>query len=860
MIPIRFADWRLYPTERRLDKGGVSVELGARAFDLLHVLAQNAGRLVTKAELLERVWRDVIVEEANLHVQMTALRKVIGRDAIATVPGRGYQLVLPLQVGEAVPTPAAADTGAAWPAVAALSPLMGRDEDMVQIARAMAHPTQGGFVTITGAGGSGKTLLARHFAARFGKVDDAAPVWVDLLELTASEAVVPAVAIAAQVQGPPRLAVALAQALSDAQLLLVLDNAEHVLGEVAELALALRREAPGVRLLVTSQAPLRCAGEFVHALTGLSVPTVPCGADEALRHAAVALFVAHAKQSDRRFRWVDTQVADVIAVCASLGGSALGVQLAAALLGQMPLASVRERLARSDTGPEVAAVDPQANVLRSALSWSHDLLSPAARQVFRRLAVAQGPLSLPLALAVANDGRDDASRDEATEALADLIDRSLVQCEVGVDGTPRYRLLEAPRALALDFLRQTDERAGALVRLAHALAPLGDAMRAHLYCDPLTPDRKAALDAALPAGADVVAAFEATLPIDSPDAAATTIRVGDVLLNQQALQLPAAERLRWATVMRARGAMRSLPAELRARAFELAAGLIRHSDSLLRQEVLLSAIQHWREVGQVFNEFRALARGVDCAAMSGRHDDAAALLARVRELEDPVWPPERRRWRWFAEGVAAVSAGDLPRAMTAWRQQLQMTSAVEGGRVQALHSLANAEQIAGDPVAALPHLLEAVDIARRIRMRATLHAFLLPNLVAAHVALGDLVAARTAAADGWPHARVQDAEAWWADHVALLAAREGRPRTAARLLGLADAAYARKNDTRQALEAQCAADVESAVREALGDDGLASLRAEGREPAAADHIVVAALALVDGGPPPLTSRDSAATA
>jgi predicted ATPase/DNA-binding winged helix-turn-helix (wHTH) protein len=848
MTPIRFANFRLDPTERRLEKGGASVELGARAFDLLFVLAQSAGRLVTKAELLDQVWPDVIVEEANLHVQMTALRRAVGRDAIATVPGRGYQFVLPLQAGDATPAVPAAAGGKPWPVVAALPPLLGRDDDLARIARALADPTQGGFVTVTGGGGSGKTLLARHLAARFGTVDGAAPVWVDLLELTAPEAVVPAVAIAADVQGPPRRAAELAQALADAQLLLVLDNAEHVLPSVAEVAAALRREAPGVRLLVTSQAPLRCTGEAVHPLAGLSVPTGLCSAEEAVRHAAVALFVAHAKQADRRFRFVDACVDDVVAICASLGGSALGVQLAAALLGQMPLAALRERLARRETGPDTAAIDPAANVLRSALSWSHDLLPPLARQVFRRLAVAQGPLPLPLVLAVAVDG-DDAARDEATEALADLVDRSLVQCETGAGGAPCYRLLEAPRALALEFLRESGERSGALVRLARTLAPLGDAMRVETIGDALSPDRKVAIRAALPVAADTAAAFEALLSIDGPEAAATAIRVADALLDQHALQRAAPERMRWATALRERAALSVLPAALRARGSEVAAGLIRHSDLALRGDLLLSSARFWSEVGQTFDEFRALARATDCAAMRGRHDEAAALLARVRDLEDPAWTPSRRRWRWFAEGVAAVSAGDLPGAMHAWRQQLQMTSLLDGSRVQALHSLANAEQTGGDAAAALPRLLEAVDIARRIRMRATLHAFLLPNLVAAHVALGDLAVAREAAAEGWPHARAQDAEAWWADHLALLAARDGRSHTAARLLGYADAAYARLKDCRQALEAQAAAAAESTVRDALGEGVFAALRAEGSEPSAAERVFAAALAQDDSGPP-----------
>lgn len=844
----RFGRFELQPAQRRLLADGRPLELGARALDLLATLVEHAGALVSKDELLDRVWADAVVEEANLHVQVSALRKLLGRDAIATVPGRGYQFVLPLATGSAAPpatTPPAPDAG--------LPPLLGRDEDLARVAQALAR---GGFVTVTGAGGSGKTLLARHLVARHGTVDGSPAAWVDLVELDAAPAVVPAVAAALQVHGPPRDAAALAQALAAERRLLVLDNAEHLLDTVGGLADALRAQASGLALLVTSQAPLHRRGEVVHALAGLPVPAPPCTADEALRHAAVALFVAHAKQADRRFRFGDTQVEDVVAICASLGGSALGVQLAAALLGQMTLAAVRERLARETTGPDDAAIDPSSNVLRSALSWSHDLLSPAARRVFRRLAVAQGPLPLDLVLAAASDASaaGDAG-DEAADALADLVERSLVQCEPAPDAPPeappRYRLLEAPRALALEQLHAAGERGKALARLARALAPLGDALHEVDWGGREEPGRDAALRARQPVAADIVAAFEAALTMPGAEGAATSARLAELLVRA-VLARPAAERLRWAQALRERADAAGLPRDLRARALDAAASLIRHSDLAARRAVLLLAAAAWREAGDTLGEYRALARAAEAAALGGRHDEAATLLARVRELDDPAWSQGRRRWRWFAEGVVAVCAGDQPRAMQAWRQQLELVRGWQGDRAQALHSLANAEQIGGDAAAALPRLLEGAAIARHIRSHAMLHGFMLPNLVAAHVALGDLGAARSAAAEGWPHARTQDAEAWWADHLALLAAHEGRPRTAARLLGLADAGYARLKDGRQALEQQSAAAAEAAARAALGDAAFDALRAEGREPAAEAAVGAAALAAADG-PPALTA-------
>jgi len=274
----RFGRFELLPDQRALRADGVLRDIGARALDLLIALVQRAGTLVSKHDLLDLVWPDAAVEEANLHVQVFALRKLLGREAIATVPGRGYQFVLPVGPGSGPgpfrgpgTTSPLADT-ALPPSAAALAPLLGRDDDLARVAQALAHPARDSFVTVTGAGGSGKTLLARHLTARFGTVGGVAPVWVDLIELTAPATVVPAVAAAAGVYGPPRSAAALAQALAEAQLWLVLDYAEHLLDAVGDLVDALRREAPGVTLLVTSQAPLRRAGEVVHMLAGLSVP------------------------------------------------------------------------------------------------------------------------------------------------------------------------------------------------------------------------------------------------------------------------------------------------------------------------------------------------------------------------------------------------------------------------------------------------------------------------------------------------------------------------------------------------------------------------------------------------------------
>src|SRR6266850_6524813 len=155
----RFGPFELQPDQRRLQKHGVTISLRPRAFDLLVALVDRAGNLATKDELLERVWPKRVVEEAALHVQVSALRKVVGADAITTVSGRGYQFTLPVTK----------DDGEAHRASRSkhnlpyqLTSFVGREHEIVQLTELV---TANRLVTLTGAGGAGKTRLAIEVAS-----------------------------------------------------------------------------------------------------------------------------------------------------------------------------------------------------------------------------------------------------------------------------------------------------------------------------------------------------------------------------------------------------------------------------------------------------------------------------------------------------------------------------------------------------------------------------------------------------------------------------------------------------------------------------------------------------------------------
>jgi len=218
---IRVGDFQLYPSERVLSVAGKPVEVGARAFDLLLVLVENPGRLVTKATLIERVWPRVIVDENNLPAQIAALRKILGAGAIRTVPGFGYRLELQVSNGEAtnaVSAPAVAmpepaplvspiapvvtpNSTAAIPRLSVprrswpnrLGPLVGRDDEVREIQSALDRAS---FVTVVGMAGVGKTRLAQEILACEAEKPGAAVAWVSLGPLRDTQHVPPAIASA----------------------------------------------------------------------------------------------------------------------------------------------------------------------------------------------------------------------------------------------------------------------------------------------------------------------------------------------------------------------------------------------------------------------------------------------------------------------------------------------------------------------------------------------------------------------------------------------------------------------------------------------------------------------------------------
>jgi len=443
----RFGDYRLLPQEQQLLCGDEVVALTARAFSLLLALVEASGRLVSKDELMQRVWAGLVVEENNLAVQVGVLRKLLGAQAIATVAGRGYRLALPVLRPSTEGSEPAAQAAGNLPA--AVSPLLGREADLEALQTCMERQR---LVTVVGAGGIGKSRLALAAGnAHRGRWRDGV-WWLELAGLGDANLLASSVAqtLGISVQGRASGPATLAAALADREMLLVIDNCEHLLDAVATLIDTLLRAAPGLRVLATSQEPLRLDAEQQLRLNPLAIPA-DAATPGARTFGALALLISRVRASQDGFVLSDHELPLAIDLCRRLDGLPLAIELAAARIPLLGLRTVHDRLDERfkllTAGSRTALRRHQT--LRAAIDWSHSLLDDAQRAVFMRLGVFSGGFTLELAQALCADSQLDAWA--ILDQVAALVDKSLVVLDGG-STSPRYRLLESARAYALEQL------------------------------------------------------------------------------------------------------------------------------------------------------------------------------------------------------------------------------------------------------------------------------------------------------------------------------------------------------------------------------------------------------------------------
>jgi predicted ATPase/DNA-binding winged helix-turn-helix (wHTH) protein len=798
-----FGTYRLVRQPNRLLQGDEPIPLAQRALMVLTVLVEHAGEIVSRDELFDAVWRDRVVEPGNLDVQLSLLRRLLGRELIQTVPGRGYRIAVSVTVGGApLAAPRSHAAGRADPPERTnlpnyLTPLIGREGELADLAERLMQQR---LVTIAGPGGVGKTRLAIA-VGRQGYENFPDGVWlIDLAPLTDPALIASAAAtvLGVPLRSPQAPIEAIVAAIATKRLLLIFDNCEYLVAAAAELIQTLLHRVRGAAVLVTSQEVLRLADETIYRLDPLALP--PETSDSTLQveeiagYGAIALFVARAQAADRRFRLDAGNAVLVAAICRDLEGVPLALEMAAgrsALLGVKSLHQhLGERLAllaaRSSTG------ETRHRTLLAMVEWSHGLLDAADQQVFRRLARFRGGFSLDAAIAVA--GADAADPWTTVEALQRLIDKSLLTVDPGA--SPRYRLLETLRLFAAQELRASGESDAIAERHARYFIEFFDgadlareaaAERGwRAVYQPEIDNARAALDWAL---ADpgrsriVVAAAAATAVLWI---ALALFAEGRTYFDQTESRLDP-----------------NTPDSEVARLLFWGAIFWMDLDPLRGVAALERSVTIYRGLGQPVRLAQALRQMGHAYTFYGRYAEAQAALCEAAELLSTGGYQKALSGVMSGLGFLASNMDDNAEARRCFTRALELGwEANDLLRVGGcLGFLAEFEFKMGAVDIAIEQAQESADAFRSIDQQLLLGCAL-GNLASYRVARGDLTEARALAEEALSLVRAEGGKLLlsrlqvWAS----LGAVEGRYEGAAKLAGYVDAGYAALGYSREATE------------------------------------------------------------
>ncbi len=455
-----FGPFRLLPAQQLLLEGEAPVRLGSRALDILTALTESPGELVSKNDLIARVWPGTFIDENTLRVHIAGLRRALGdgqpgRRFVANVPGRGYRFVAPVSLSApALPLRREKSASAQTHNLpVSQSRVVGRADVIGALSNQLPKRR---FMTIVGGGGIGKTTVALALAEALLPAYQHGVRFVDLAPVDdprfVPNALGGALGLAVNSEDAIRQ---LTGFLGDKQMLVVLDSCEHVVAAAAALAERLLDDAPGLHILATSREPLRAEGERVHRLSPLESPTLSPNltAAEALAFPAVQLFVERAAAILDGFELSDADAPVVADICRKLGGIALAIELAAARVDAFGIRQLSvlldDRFRILKRGKRTA--QPRHQSLAATLDWSYEFLPELERMVLRRLSVFAGAFTLESAIAVARDDGTD-----VMEAVANLVAKSLIWADVA-GATVRYRLLDTTRAYGRQKLTDAGE-------------------------------------------------------------------------------------------------------------------------------------------------------------------------------------------------------------------------------------------------------------------------------------------------------------------------------------------------------------------------------------------------------------------
>ncbi len=452
-----FGPFRLFPRRQLLVLEGSSVKLGGRAFELLHVLAQRGGEVISKDELMAAAWPGIFVHESNLKVNMHSLRRSLGDTQkpplyIATIAGRGYRFVAPVQRGAAdiadtrVESPEAGPQAGASSRLPPLRDVVGREREIAHLLTLLRSRSQ---VTVLGAAGIGKTTVAVAAAHVFTADGPDGVCFVDLSTIDDPTFLPSALVAALGLRGDMGDALtAVIDHLRQRAILVVLDNCEHVLPGVAIFARKLGSQPGTSKLLATSREPLGVPSEHVMRLDTLAVPPdgTPAAVDDVLRFPAVELFARRASEW-AGYQLIDADCASVAQICRSLDGLPLAIELVA---GKLERHSPQELVAMLDEhlgfhDGRAGTAPARHGTLLAAIDWSFGLLSPNEATIFCLVSVFVGAFDLEDVVAIA--AARDLSPFDVIAGLGGLVAKSLLTAQVNGAGL-RYRLLDSTRRYA----------------------------------------------------------------------------------------------------------------------------------------------------------------------------------------------------------------------------------------------------------------------------------------------------------------------------------------------------------------------------------------------------------------------------
>ena len=458
-----FGPFRFLPAQQLLLEGEAPVRLSSRALEILAALVERRGDLVSKGDLMARAWPNTFVEDGNLKVHVAALRRALGegqpgRRYVATVSGRGYRFVAPVEVYEPeMPPPhfgGASQRAHNLPASPTRA--IGRADTINVLQRELARYR---FVTVVGPGGIGKTTVALAVAEALIDAYEHSVRFVDLAPLQDPHFIPSSLASALglTLQSENTVAGILA-CLRDKQMLIVLDSCEHVIDAAASVAEQIITAGAGLHVLATSREALRAKGERVHRLPPLESPpsSSKLTAARALIFPAVQLFVERAAAIVDGFQLTDADAPVVADICRNLEGIALAIELAATRIDAFGIrelaALLNDRFRLLQHGTRTALTRHRS--LAAALDWSYEFLPELERIILRRLSVFAGAFTLESAGAVA--GRAGITSAEVIEGVANLVAKSLVSADIS-GAVVQYRLLDTTRVYALQKLTASGE-------------------------------------------------------------------------------------------------------------------------------------------------------------------------------------------------------------------------------------------------------------------------------------------------------------------------------------------------------------------------------------------------------------------